>query len=552
MEILNLFTSGGTASTLINLSLVGILGILLGKIKIISIKLGIAGVLFSGLLIGHLGADFDHKVLHFVKEFGLILFVYSIGLDVGPRFLSSLKNNGLRINILASTIVFLGFFTALGLKFIFDIPVEVITGIMCGAVTNTPSLGAAQQVISEQMINGETAASVTGMAYAVAYPFGIFGIILSMLALKFYHKIQVNKEVDDYNIQNSKLEGKPLAVNIKVENPNLFGKDIDFLKKTLSNEFVFSRLKRNGEFLLPSMDLKIQEFDIVYGVSSEQFFDTLQLNVGDLYQTEKLEISGKLAVKHILVTNKEFCGQTLHQIGISRRFPANITRIYRAGTEFMSTEENTIEFGDTIRVVGEKSALPKVADLLGNSVKELSHPNILPLLMGILAGILIGSIPLALPGLPAPAKLGLAGGPLLIALILGHKGRIGKLDFYMTPSANLFIRELGIVLFLACVGLSSGKHFIETIVNGGYIWMLYGTVITFVPLIIVGFIARYMKLNYLTICGFLSGSMTDPPALEFANSLAPVQAQATSYATVYPLVMFLRVLLAQILVLQLI
>lgn len=551
MEILDIFTNGGTASTLVNLSLVGILGILLGKINIFSIKLGIAGVLFSGLLIGHLGVDLDHDVLHFVKEFGLILFVYSIGLEVGPRFLSSLKNNGLKINILASGIVFLGFFTALAIKFIFDVPVEVITGIMCGAVTNTPSLGAAQQVIAEQMINGEAAASVTGMAYAVAYPFGIFGIILSMFVLKYFYKIKITDEIDDYNLQNSKLEGKPIAVNLKVINPNLFGKDIFFLKNSLKHEFVFSRLKRDGIFLLPSMDLEIKESDIIFGVSSEQFFDKLKLNVGDLNKTEKLEISGNLAVKHILVTKKEFAGQTIRQIGVSRRFPANITRIYRSGTEFMSTEDNTIEFGDTIRVVGEKNALSDVASLLGNSVKELSHPNILPLLLGILGGILIGSIPLALPGLPAPAKLGLAGGPLLIALILGHKGRIGKVDFYMTPSANLFIRELGIILFLACVGLSSGKHFIETIVNGGYVWMFYGSLITFIPLIIVGFIARYMKINYLTICGFLSGSMTDPPALEFANSLAPVQAQATSYATVYPLVMFLRVLLAQILVLQL-
>ena len=549
MKILELFTQSGTTSTLLFLSLTGIVGILLGRLEAFRIKLGIAGVLFAGLLAGHFGAHPNHEILHFVKEFGLILFVYSIGVEVGPRFLSSLRNNGLKINMLAAGIVFIGFAVAIILKFTFNIPVPVIVGIMCGAVTNTPGLGAAQQVIAEQMTEGESLSQLTSMSYAVAYPFGILGIIITMLLIRFIFRISVKSESEKYQKEVSGLSGKPEAVNLKVVNQALFGKSISFIRSTVDGEFVLSRMFRNGEFFIPEEEDTLQEEDMLYGVSTEDKFSILELKVGPLARTGDLEVSGKLGIKHVVFTNKNMAGKTLSQIGIARRFPVNVTRIFRAGNEIMATHEDTLEFGDTVRIVGERKALKEVAALLGNSVKELSHPNIIPVLIGILAGVIIGSIPFAIPGLPAPAKLGLAGGPLVVALFLGHKGRIGKLSFYMTPGANLFIRELGIVLFLACVGLSSGEHFIETIVNGGYIWMLYGVTITFLPIFIVGLIGCLLKFNYLTICGLLAGSMTDPPALEFANSIAPVQAQSTAYATVYPLVMFLRVLLAQVLVL---
>ncbi len=549
MELFRLFTQSGTASTLIFLSLVGIVGILIGKIKIFRIKLGIAGVLFAGLFLGHIGARPDHEVIHFIKEFGLILFVYSIGLEVGPRFLSSLRNNGLKINLLASGIVFLGVLIASVLKIAFNLPVPVIVGVLCGAVTNTPSLGAAQQVIAEQMGPGDGLTQVTGMGYAVAYPFGIIGIILTMILIRVLFHISVKNENEKYQREISGLSGKPEAVNLKVVNQALFGKTVSFMRSTLNGEFVLSRMLRNGEFFMPEENETLQENDILYGVSAQDKFPVLELKVGPLLKTGDVEVTGKLGLKHVVFTNKNLAGKTISQIGISRRFPVNVTRIFRAGTEIMVTDEDILEFGDTVRIVGERKALKEAAALLGNSMKELSHPNIIPILIGILTGVLIGSIPLSVPGLPAPAKLGLAGGPLLVALFLGHKGHIGKLDLYMTPGANLFIRELGIVLFLACVGLSSGEHFVETIANGGYIWMLYGVAITLLPLLLVGIIARMMKFNYLTICGLLAGSMTDPPALEFANSIAPGQAQSTAYATVYPLVMFFRVLLAQVLVL---
>lgn len=549
MELINLFTEAGTASTLLFLSLTGIAGVLIGKVKVFRIRLGIAGVLFTGLLIGHMGAAFHAEVLHFIKEFGLILFVYSIGLEVGPRFLSSLRHNGLKLNLLAVAIVLLGFIIAVILKLVFDIPSPVIAGIMCGAVTNTPGLGAAQQVISEQMAGQQGLSQLSGMAYAVAYPFGILGIILTMILIRYFFRISVKDENEKYQREVSGLSGKPEAVNLKVVNQALDGKTVSFIRSTLSGEFVLSRMWRDDKFFMPEEGEVIRSGDVLYGVSTEQNFQDLELKVGPLAKTGDIEITGRLGMKHVVFTNKSMAGKTIKQIGLSRRFPVNITRIFRAGREFLATEEDSLEFGDTLRIVGERQALKEVAGLLGNSVKDLSHPNVIPVLIGIFAGVLIGSIPIAIPGLPAPAKFGLAGGPLLVALFLGYKGRIGKLSFYMTPGANLFIRELGIVLFLACVGLSSGKDFVETIARGGYVWMIYGAVITLFPLLVVGIVARLAKFNYLSVCGLLSGSMTDPPALEFANSIAPGQAQSMAYATVYPLVMFLRVLLAQVLIL---
>ncbi|MCD6355237.1 MAG: putative transporter, partial [Prolixibacteraceae bacterium] len=507
MEILKLFTQTGTASTLVFLSLTGIAGIMLGKIKIVSIKLGIAGVLFAGLLIGHLGAELDHKVLHFVKEFGLILFVYSIGMDVGPRFLSSLKSNGLRLNALAAGIVLIGVLIAIGIKLAFNVPTAVITGIMCGAVTNTPGLGAAQQVITEQM-TAPGLTEVTGMGYAVAYPFGIIGIILTMLIIRLAFRINIKDQAKDYTSKVSGVSGKLQAVNLQVANQALIGKPFSFLRDTLAGEFVLSRIVRKNECKVPNENELIEPGDVIYGVSSEKHFDILELKVGKLAKTDDLEFAGKMGVRHVVFTNKKLAGKSIKQIGIRRRYPVNITRIFRAGNEILAHENDSIEFGDTLRIVGERKSLKEVASFLGNSMKDLSHPNIIPIFIGILAGVLIGSIPIAIPGLPAPAKLGLAGGPLLVALFLGNKGRIGKLDFYMTPSANLFIRELGIILFLACVGLGAGKNFVSTIVGGGYMWMVYGIAITFLPLLIIGIIAKLMKLNYLTICGLLAGSMT--------------------------------------------
>ncbi len=549
MEILKLFEGVGLVANLLVLALVSITGVLLGKLSIGKIKLGIAGVLFTGLLAGHLGAEFDHHVIHFIKEFGLILFVYSIGIEIGPRFISSFKNIGLKLNLLAATIVVLGFLITAAAKMIFSIDTPIAVGMLCGAVTNTPSLGAAQSLITEQMANGEVLAQSTGMSYAIAYPFGIIGIILVMYAVRYFFRIKIENEQKQIQEEISSKSQNATPINLTVSNPNLAGKTISFFKNSIGESFVFSRISRNGEFLIPDKNIKIEMGDIIYGLAYESSTKELELNVGKVQLTPKFEHTEPLSMRHIIVTNRKLSGRSINEINISGQFPASITRVFRGEAEIIATPNTIVEFGDNVRVIGARDKMAEVSNFLGNSVHELSHPNIIPLFLGIFLGVLLGSIPIFIPGLPSPAKLGLAGGPLIIALLLGHKGRIGKFDFYMTPGANRYIRELGIILFLACVGLGAGKHFWETVTNGGLKLMGISALITFIPLFVTGVIARFLKINYLTICGLLSGSMTDPPALEFANSIAPGQAQANGYAMVYPLTMFLRILLAQIFVL---
>lgn len=545
--IFNLFTGSEIPSTILFISLTAFLGILIGKIEIKNIKLGIAGVLFSGLIIAHYGARADAHVLHFVREFGLILFVYAIGIDVGPRFVSNFRSEGLRLNVFALGIVVLGFVIALMFHYFGGVEPAVITGIMSGAVTNTPGLGAAQQALTE--FGKPDDAAVAGMGYAVAYPFGIIGIILTMILIRAFFRIKISKETEDYNNQLRINQQKLEPVEIVVTNPNLFGQKLSYINKVIDKELVISRISRDEKILIARDEEILREGDIIYGVSAVNHIENLKLKMGEVTMGQKREISGDLAMFNVLVTNRKLAGKTIEQIGIFRRYEANITRIFRSGIEILPTRGTTVEFGDTVRVVGKRDLLPEVRNELGNSVKELAHPNTIPIFVGIFLGVILGSIPIFIPGLPAPAKLGMAGGPLLIALLLGHKGRIKNFDFYMTPGANMMIKELGIILFLSCVGLSSGAKFVDTIIHGGYMWVVYGAVITFVPIFIAAVIARLLKYNYLKICGIISGAMTDPPALEFANSLSPVHAQATAYATVYPLTMFLRILLAQTLIL---
>lgn len=540
--------SPGAASTVLFICATGFTGMLLGKIRFGKIKLGVAGVLFAGLLFGHLGARLDPQVFHFARDFGLILFVYSVGINIGPRFFSSFRSEGLRLNLFAALLVFLGFTTAFVIQLITDISPAAIAGIMCGSVTNTPALGAAQQILAEQGAEAAGTGATAGMGYAVSYPFGIIGVILSFIIIRKIFNVDINKETTNYRKHFSKNSQKLETVHIKITNPSLFGVTVGYVKKEIDNELAISRIERDNTFIVPKENMILLEGDIIYGVTSLKHIDILQKKVGAVEIGAKKEVSGDLAMFHVLVTNRKIAGKTIEQIGIYRRYEANITRIFRADIEILPTRATTIEMGDTVRVVGKRDLLPEIRNELGNSMLELAIPNTVPLFLGIILGVILGAIPIAIPGLPVPVKLGLAGGTLIVAILLGHKGRFGKFDFYMTPGANMMMRELGIIVFLACVGLSSGAGFIDTIVKGGYIWVFYGAMITFVPVLIVATIARLMKYNYLKICGMIAGSMTDPPALEFANALAPVQAQSTAYATVYPLTMFLRVLLAQLLI----
>ena len=370
-----------------------------------------------------------------------------------------------------------------------------------------------------------------------------------MLLIRLLFRINVVKEVNEYNTTLGGSETKLESVEILVNNHNLFGKSIKHIKYIMDKELAVSRIYRNESYILATDETIIQPEDIIYGVSAQNMIDNLELKIGKVTIASKNEIERPLAATNILVTKRNIAGKTIEQIGIYRRYPANITRILRNGMKILPTLNTTLELGDSVKVVGNKEILKDVRKELGDSVKELAKPNIISIFFGIFLGIMIGSIPIFIPGLPAPAKLGLAGGPLLIAILLGYKGRIRKMNFYMTPGANLFMKEFGIILFLSCVGLLSGSRFVETIINGGWHWMLYGMIITLVPILIAGIIGKIFNINYLKICGCIAGSMTDPPALEFANGIAPVQAQSTAYATVYPLTMFLRVLLAQIFVL---
>ena len=553
MNFINeLFTGSGIATALILICITAFVGVLVGKIEIKNVRLGVAGVLFTGIILAHFGAHVNDEILHFAQEFGLILFVYAIGIDVGPRFFSTLRSDGLKLNIFAISIVLMGFGIALSLHYFLGVRPEVITGIMCGAVTNTPGLGAARQVVNDynamnpdSMVDGD----VLGTGYAVAYPLGVIGIIFSMILIKTIFRVKISHEVDEYNESLSNSNNHLESVVVKITNPNLFGKTVEYIVDFVDKELVFSRIERDGEFLIPTATFVLEEGDVVHGVSDDKNIDRLRLKLGSVEIGQKRDIDGDLVMQRFLVTNHKIAGKTIEQLGIYRRYPANITRIYRTGIEILPTKRTTIEIGDSVRVVGKRAVMNEIQAELGDSIKEWSHPNVIPLFMGIALGILVGSIPLFIPGLPAPAKLGLAGGPLIIAILLGWRGRIGNFNFYMNSGANLLLREMGITLFLACVGLGAGGKFVETITNGGYMWVLYGAIITIVPIMIIGTIARLMKVNYLKICGFMAGSMTDPPALEYANGLSSTHAQSMAYASVYPLTMFLRILLGQTLIL---
>lgn len=546
-SIQNLFLGGDTASAIFLICVTAFLGMLIGKIEVKKIRLGVAGVMFAGLAFAHFGAKLDHHVLHFVREFGLILFVYAIGMDVGPRFFSSLRNDGLKMNLLAVGLVLMGFSITFIIWYFTDLPASVIAGIMSGGVTNTPGLGAAQQVLSEHGLPGDSA--LAGMGYAVAYPLGIIGTITSLIIVRYFFRIKIADEALNYTTSVTKGNGKLQSIEISIRNINLIGKELGYLKSYIGDDLVISRIIRADVSIVPSEKLLLEEADIICGVSTSNAIENLKLKIGPVTIVERKEVSGDLAMFHVLVTNRKIAGKTIEQIGIFRRYEANITRIFRSGIEILPTRNAIIEMGDTVRVVGKKDLQSEIKQELGNSVKELAHPNTVPLFMGIFVGIIVGGLSLSVPGLPAPVKLGVAGGPLLVAILLGHKGRIGKTDFYMTPGANMMLRELGIILFLACVGLSSGEHFFSSLVNGGYAWVFYGALITIIPVMTISVIARFLDLNYLKISGLVAGAMTNPPTLEFANNLAPVHAQSMAYATVYPLTMFLRILLAQALAL---
>jgi putative transport protein len=493
----------------------------------------------------------DGEIIEFAREFGLILFVFTIGLQVGPSFFASLRKQGLKLNLLAAAVVFLGVATAIAVHFLGGVPIAVVVGLLSGAVTNTPGLGAAQQALKEALPHVADAGELSGMAYAVAYPFGIIGIILTMIASRWIFHINTAKEAAELEQAQSPAGQAPQNFNIRVTNPRLNGQEIRSVASLVQAEFVVSRLLRGDDVMLPKGDTRLELGDILHVVCTAENADKLAIVVGDISQLDVRTIPSDLTATNVLITRKDAVGKTIRELDLLRRYGATITRLHRAGIELVARSGMRISFGDRVTVVGEEASLKKVASELGNSMKQLNHPNLLPIFIGIILGVVIGSMPFTVPGVPAPVKLGIAGGPLLVAILLSRIGRIGPVVWYLPQSANLIVREIGITLFLASVGLKSGGRFVATLLSGdGLLWMGLGALITLLPLALVAVAARAMfKLNYVSLCGLLAGSMTDPPALSFAHQTTGSDGPAVTYASVYALVMFLRILTAQALVL---
>ncbi|EFO1303319.1 putative transporter [Escherichia coli] len=541
------------ALTVSILALVAVVGLFIGNVKFRGIGLGIGGVLFGGIIVGHFvsqaGMTLSSDMLHVIQEFGLILFVYTIGIQVGPGFFASLRVSGLRLNLFAVLIVIIGGLVTAILHKLFDIPLPVVLGIFSGAVTNTPALGAGQQILRDLGTPMEMVDQM-GMSYAMAYPFGICGILFTMWMLRVIFRVNVETEAQQH--ESSRTNGGALikTINIRVENPNLHDlaiKDVPILN---GDKIICSRLKREETLKVPSPDTIIQLGDLLHLVGQPADLHNAQLVIGQEVDTSLSTKGTDLRVERVVVTNENVLGKRIRDLHFKERYDVVISRLNRAGVELVASGDISLQFGDILNLVGRPSAIDAVANVLGNAQQKLQQVQMLPVFIGIGLGVLLGSIPVFVPGFPAALKLGLAGGPLIMALILGRIGSIGKLYWFMPPSANLALRELGIVLFLSVVGLKSGGDFVNTLVNGeGLSWIGYGALITAVPLITVGILARMLaKMNYLTMCGMLADSMTDPPALAFANNLHPTSgAAALSYATVYPLVMFLRIITPQLL-----
>ncbi|MDE3932445.1 putative transporter [Glaesserella parasuis] len=540
------------ALTVSLLSLVAVIGLWIGHIKVRGVSLGIGGVLFGGILVSHFmtqyGVKLDGHTLHFIQEFGLILFVYTIGIQVGPGFFASLRQSGLKLNAFAVMIVGISGILVILLHKIFDVPLPVILGIFSGAVTNTPSLGAGQQILTE--LGGESITAVMGMGYAIAYPFGIIGILLAMWLIRIIFKINVDKEADEFDsATNNKKDGLS-TMNVRITNPNLNGLMLQELPDFELHEVVYSRIKRNDELFVPKVHTQIQIGDILHLVGTKAALHKMQLILGEEVNVSLSTKGTMYRTERAVVTNEKVFGKQIRQLMLKGKYDVVISRLNRAGVELVPNGQMTLQFGDVLNLVGRQEDIEAVMAIIGNAQQKLQQVQMLPIFIGVGLGVLLGSIPIYLPGFPVALKLGLAGGPLVVALILARIGSIKKLYWFMPPSANLALREIGIVLFLAVVGWKAGGNFLNTLLsNDGLAWIGYGAIITFIPLIVTGLVARiYGKLNYLSLCGLLAGSMTDPPALAFANGIKEGNgAAALSYATVYPLVMFCRIILPQIL-----
>lgn len=543
----------GIGHSVLLLSLVIAVGKLLGKVKLAGISLGSTFILFTGIVCGHFGLTMQPELIHFLRDFGLILFVYAIGMQVGPGFFSSFKHGGLTLNMLAIGIVFLGSITALVIAYTADINIPTIVGILSGAITNTPGLGAAQQALIDMTGKGDP---TMAMGYAVAYPLGVVGIILSMIVIKKIFKVDYEKENAELEQQAEDVQHNATAFSVSILNPSLFGKSIAEVARLIpERHFIISRHWSNatGNISLAKPDTILQENDKIFCIVSQEDSEPVITFFGKTIPMERNQwvvANSTFINRRILVTKSEVNGKRLGSLSLRKIYGCNITRVSRSGVDLVANPELVLQIGDRVNVVGTENSIAGVEKVLGNSMKRLNQPNIISIFIGILLGVILGSIPVAIPGVPQPFKLGLAGGPLIVSILISRFGHKLKLVTYTTQSANLMLSEIGISIFLACVGINAGNGFIETVLNGGYAWIGYGFIITFMPLLIIGFIGKkFCKVNYFTLVGLIAGSNTDPPALAYANGLTAKDAPAVGYATVYPLTMFFRVLIAELIIL---
>ena len=545
-----LFDENSIAHIVLLYSFVIAVGVLLGKIKFFGVSLGVTFVLFTGIVCGHFGLTGNTQILTFLQDFGLILFVFCIGLQVGPSFFSSFKKGGIAMNLVAMGIVALNIAVAVALYYGWNgrIELPMMVGILCGAVTNTPGLGAANEALSQLNYNGPQIA----MGYACAYPLGVLGIIGSIIAIRYICQINLKKEEEDIakeEAANPHLT--PRMMHLEVHNEALAGKTLLQVRDFMGRDFVCSRILQNGHVSIPNRDTVFHLGDQLFVVCAEDDAEAIIAFIGPKIEVDWEKQDTPMVSRRILITQPKMNGKQLGEFHFSSMYGVNVTRVNRSGMDIFASRNLTLQVGDRVMVVGPQDAVERVANLMGNSLKRLDHPNIVTIFVGIFLGIFFGSLPIAFPGIPTPVKLGLAGGPLIVSILIGRFGYKLKLVTYTTMSANLMLREIGIALFLASVGIKAGANFVNTVVDGdGLLYVGCGFLITVIPLLIMGAVARWhYKMNYFMLMGLIAGSNTDPPALAYSNQTAGNNAPAVGYSTVYPVSMFLRILTAQLLIL---
>ncbi len=546
-----LFTGNGIAHSILLFAVVIALGLYLAKFKVKGVSIGSTWILFVGIILSHFGLRSNPIVLSFMKDFGLILFVFSIGLQVGPGFFSAFKKDGVKLNLLSTALVLLAVIVTVAIHFITKESIFTMTGVMSGAVTNTPGLGAAQQTLSDSGVAGVSPTTLAS-AYAVAYPIGVLGVIFLLILSKSLFKIDLDHEREALDKEQDTGD-TARRMHCQVSNPAIYGKTLKEIVADMGDRFVVSRILHDGKITTPGPQTVFHEGDKLLIVTDHKDVDTVRIIFGEevpLHQEDWNRMDSHMVPRKLTITNTSLTGKRLYQLGFRKKYNVTVTRVIRSGIELVARPALILQMGDSIIVVGTEEDIEAASKVVGNKPERLSHPNLVPIFFGIALGVIFGSLPIAIPGIPQPVKLGLAGGPLIIAILLGYFGPRLKITTYTTTSANMMLREIGISFFMAAVGLDAGKTFVSSITAGGYWWILYGALITLIPIATIILLSRLVfKLNFYEICGLVSGGTTDPAVLSFAQNLYGTDYASINYATVYPLTMFLRVLVAQLMIL---